>query len=75
MTKQKEKLIEFEQAMRLGPLAAASKLDTPYTTYKAWKSGRNKMPGCAYTAINLWLSIDYGPDIIEGELDAVHEDY
>ncbi len=50
---QKETLQEFEHTMRLVPVAAAAKLDTPYTTYKAWKNGRNKMPGCAYVAINL----------------------
>lgn len=54
---QRETLLNFEKTMRLGPVAAAAKLDTPYPTYKAWKSGRNKMPGCAYTAIGLWIAI------------------
>lgn len=56
--KQNAELRRFEKSMKLGPVAAARKLDTPYDTYKAWKSGRNKMPGCAYKAIELWLSIE-----------------
>jgi len=54
---QQEKIREFESELNIGPVAASQKLDTPYHTYKDWKSGRRKMPGCAYTAINLWLSI------------------
>ena len=57
MTKhhQHDTLRAFESAMNLGPVAAAKKLNTPYDTYKDWKSGRNKMPGCAYVAIELWM--------------------
>ena len=58
---QKQTLSSFEREMNLGPVAAAAKLDTPYGTYKAWKSGLNKMPGCAYVAIGLWLAMESGP--------------
>ena len=57
-TNQKQTLLDFEREMDLGPVAAARKLDTPYDTYKDWKSGRNKMPGCAYTAIGLWIAME-----------------
>ena len=52
---QRDTLIQFERVMGLGPVAAAGKLDTPYDTYKDWKSGRHKMPGVAYNAIGLWM--------------------
>ena len=55
--KQKAALRHFEKEMGLGAVAAAQKLDTPYDTYKDWKSGRNKMPGCAWVAIELWIGI------------------
>ena len=55
--KQRDTLRQFEKEMGLGAVAAAQKLDTPYDTYKDWKSGRNKMPGCAYVAIELWMGI------------------
>ena len=54
---QKQTLQDFETALGIGPVAAARKLDTPYPTYKAWRNGRNKMPGCAHVAIELWLGI------------------
>lgn len=54
---QKQTLQQFEKALGIGPVAAARKLDTPYATYKAWRNGRNKMPGCAYVAIGLCLGI------------------
>lgn len=47
----------FERQLGLGAVAAARKLDTPYSTYKAWKTGRNKMPGCAFQAVELWIAI------------------
>jgi len=55
---QREVLLNFERELGLGPVAAARKLDTPYATYKDWRSGRYKMPGVAYNAINLWLAIE-----------------
>lgn len=54
---QRDLLIEFEREMGFGPVAAARKLDTPYPTYKDWRSGRYKMPGCAKVAIGLWIAI------------------
>ena len=54
---QREKLLEFESELDIGPVAAARKIDTPYDTYKDWKSGRHKMPGCAWVAIELWIDI------------------
>ena len=44
-----------EKKLEVGPVELARLLDTPYNTYKAWKSGRNVMPGAAYVAINLLL--------------------
>ena len=58
MTNQKETIRLFESELGIGPVEAARKLDTPYDTYKEWKSGRRKMPGCAYVAIRLWISIE-----------------
>ena len=52
------KLKEFEEALNIGPVAAAHKIQTPYSTYKDWKSGRYKMPGCAWIAIDLWMDIN-----------------
>ena len=57
MTKQRNLLLDFEHELGIGPVEAARKLDTPYDTYKNWKSGRYKMPGCAEVAIGLWLAI------------------
>jgi len=57
INKQRERLLEFEHELGIGAVEAARKLDTPYDTYKDWKSGRHKMPGCAFTAINLWVAI------------------
>ena len=54
---QKATLRFFETEMGIGAVAAARKLDTSYNTYKAWKSGRHQMPGCAFKAIELWLAI------------------
>lgn len=54
---QTETLLMFESKLGIGPVAAARKLDTPYDTYKDWKSGRHKMPGCAYVALELWIGI------------------
>jgi len=48
-------LSSAEKSLEVGPVEMARLLDTPYNTYKAWKSGRNVMPGIAYTAINLLI--------------------
>ena len=48
-------LEQSEKSLGVGPVEMARLLDTPYSTYKAWKSGRNVMPGAAYVAINLLL--------------------
>jgi len=47
----------FESELGIGPVAAAKKLDTPYDTYKDWKSGRRRMPGVAQVAMLLWIGI------------------
>ena len=54
---QKETIRLFESELGMGPVEAARKLDTPYDTYKEWKSGRRKMPGVAQVAILLWIGI------------------
>ncbi len=46
-------LISAEKKLGVGPVEMARLLDTPYNTYKAWKSERNVMPGAAYVAIDL----------------------
>ena len=56
-THQKQTLQDFETALGIGPVAAAARLQTPYAPYKAWRNGRNKMPGVAHVAIELWLGI------------------
>ncbi len=45
-----------EQSLGVGPVELARLLDTPYDTYKAWKSGRNKLPGAVKVAITLLCS-------------------
>ena len=44
-----------EKSLGVGPVELARLLDTPYNTYKAWKSERNIMPGAAYVAIDLLI--------------------
>jgi hypothetical protein len=53
MGDQRIRLLEFEKNLGIGAVAAAEKLNIPYNTYKAWKSGRNPMPGVALVAIEL----------------------
>lgn len=55
MSKQREKLLEFEEAMGIGPVEAARLLNTPYPTLRDWKGERNAMPGAAYVAIDLLI--------------------
>ena len=49
-------LSNAEKSLGVGPVEMARLLDTPYNTYKAWKSGRNVMPGVAKVAITLLSS-------------------
>ncbi len=53
---QRKYLEKAESALGLGATELAAALNTPYNTYKAWKSGRNKMPGVATVAITLLSS-------------------
>lgn len=55
MSEQQRVICEFEDQMGVGPIDATKLLRTEYGTYKFWKSGRNKMPGVAYMAIELLL--------------------
>ncbi len=50
---QRKYLKAAEKSLGVGPVEMARLLDTPYNTYKAWKSERNVMPGAAYVAIDL----------------------
>lgn len=50
---QREFLENAEQCLRVGPVGMALLLDTPWNTYKAWKSERNRLPGVAKVAIGL----------------------
>ena len=52
---QTEYLIQAEKSLGVGPVEMARLLNTNYNTYKAWKNGRNKMPGVAYKAIELLI--------------------
>jgi DNA-binding transcriptional regulator YiaG len=49
-------LSQSEKSLGVGPVEMARLLDTPYNTYKAWKSGRNKLPGAAIVAINIIIN-------------------
>ena len=53
---QTEYLTQSEKSLGVGPVEMARLLDTPYNTYKAWKSNRNVMPGAARVAITLLSS-------------------
>ena len=53
MAEQRDKLLEFEKTLGIGPVEAAKRLKTPYDTYKCWKNESNVMPGAAYVAIEL----------------------
>lgn len=55
MTKQRKYLESAEKKLDVGPVEMAQILDTPWNTYKAWKSGRNPMPGVAKIAIELLI--------------------
>jgi len=48
-------LSQSEKFLEVGPVEMAQLLNTPYNTYKAWKSGRNKIPGVARIAIDLLI--------------------
>ena len=52
---QRKHLKYAEKSLNVGPTEMARLLHTPYNTYKAWKSGRNKLPGVAYVAIKLLI--------------------
>ena len=52
---QSEHLKQAEKSLGIGPVEMARLLNTPYNTYKAWKSGRNKLPGVVYVAIDLLM--------------------
>ena len=56
MAAQRDKLLAFEKALGIGPVAASRLLKTPYQTYKDWKNERNVMPGSAWVAIDLLLN-------------------
>ena len=49
-------LAQSEKSLEVGPIEMARLLDTSYNTYKAWKSGRNKLPGVAKVAIDLLIN-------------------
>ena len=53
---QRKYLTKSEKSLGIGPVEMARLLETPYNTYKAWKSGRNKLPGVAKVAITLLSS-------------------
>ena len=52
---QRKCLSKAEKSLGVGPVEVARLLDAPYNTYKAWKSGRNVMPGIAYVAVELLI--------------------
>ena len=58
---QRDKILEFEAKLGIGPVAAAkllshSEKETSYWTYRDWKNERNVMPGSAWVAIDLLLN-------------------
>lgn len=52
MNKQREYLSKAERKLGVGPVEMAQRLSTPWNTYKAWKGGKNPMPGIACVAID-----------------------
>ncbi len=57
---QRDYLSNAERQLGIGPTELAARIKTPYATYKAWKSGRNTLPGAAQVAIDLLIAY---PDI------------
>lgn len=61
MSAQRDKILEAETALGVGPVDLARLLshpekETPYMTLKDWKSERSIMPGSAWVAIDLLIS-------------------
>ena len=52
---QRKLILEAEDALGIGPVELAKRLQTPYHTLKDWKSERAVMPGIAYVAIDILI--------------------
>ena len=52
---QRETILAAESALKVGPVALASLLNTPYSTLRDWKAENTLMPGVAYVAIQLLM--------------------
>lgn len=49
-------IFQAELDMNLGPVALARLIDTPYTTFRDWKSGKATMPGAAIRCLELLVT-------------------
>ena len=55
MAAQRDKILEAETKLGVGPVALSRLMNTKYDTYKDWKSERSVMPGVAYKCIELLI--------------------
>lgn len=62
-------LSQSEKSLGVGPVEMARLLDTPYNTYKSWKSGRNKLPGVARLAVHLLRTVQIDGQIIRHQYE------
>ena len=57
MTDQYEALVKAEEVLGLGPVAMAQEMGTPYSTYKKWRGGQNRMPAVGWRCLELLLGL------------------
>ena len=55
--KQVKYLQRAEKSLGVGPVEMAARLETSWNTYKAWKAGRNPIPGAAKVAIEALIRL------------------
>ena len=60
MNDQSETLRAAQTELGLGPGDMAREMGTPYSTYKKWLSGGNKMPAVAVRCLELVLQVHRG---------------
>ncbi len=53
---QRETILAAESTLKVGPVALARLLQTPYTTLRDWKADNVKMPGAAHVALKLLIN-------------------
>lgn len=55
MTTQRQKLIDAENQLGVGPTKMAAELGVPYDTYKNWRSERRSIPAVGWKCLELVL--------------------